>query len=62
MTPEEILEKAKRMEYDAIKTYLELKKDADTETSELLEFLISQEREHLQMINDRLKALRILKK
>ncbi|WP_456369547.1 ferritin family protein [Geoglobus sp.] len=62
MTPEEILEKAKRMEHDAIKTYLELKKDADTETSELLEFLISQEREHLQMINDRLKALRILKK
>ncbi|WP_457590640.1 ferritin family protein [Geoglobus sp.] len=62
MTPEEILEKAKQLEAEAIRTYMELKENADAETSELLDFLISQEREHLHMINDRLKALRILRK
>lgn len=62
MTPEEILEKAKQLEAEAIRTYMELKEGADTETSELLDFLIAQEREHLHMINDRLKALRILRK
>ncbi len=60
MTPEEILEKARQLETDAIKTYQEMKKDADPLTRELLDFLITQEKEHLKMINDRLKAVRIL--
>ncbi len=60
MTPEQILEKAKQLEADAIKVYQEMKKDADPPTKELLDFLITQEKEHLKMINDRLKAVRIL--
>ncbi len=60
MTPEEILEKAKKLEADAIKVYQEMKKDADPATKELLDFLITQEKDHLKMINDRLKAVRIL--
>ncbi len=61
MTPEEILEKARQLEIDAIKIYQEMRSDADHETKELLDFLITQEKEHLRMINDRLKAMRILK-
>ncbi len=60
MTPEEILEKAKQLEIDAIKAYQEMKEDADPLTKELLDFLINQEKEHLKMINDRLKAVKIL--
>ncbi len=60
--PEEILEKAIEMEREAIETYLEMKKDADQETAELLDFLISQEREHIKLLNDRLKVVRLLKK
>jgi rubrerythrin len=62
MTPEEILIKAIEMEKDAIETYLEMKKDADPDTAELLDFLISQEREHIRLLNDRLKVVRLLKK
>lgn len=62
MTPEEILLKAIEMEKDAIETYLEMKKDADPDTAELLDFLISQEREHIRLLNDRLKVVRLLKK
>lgn len=62
MSPEEILEKAIEMEREAIETYLEMKKDADRETAELLDFLISQEREHIKLLNDRLKVVRLLKK
>ncbi|AIY90315.1 hypothetical protein GACE_1274 [Geoglobus acetivorans] len=62
MGPEEILEKAREMERDAIKIYTEMKKNADHETSELLDYLINQEKEHLRMISERLKALRIIKR
>jgi len=60
MTPEEILERAKELESQAIKEYQEMKKKADPVTSELLDYLISQEREHIRMIDDRLKALKLL--
>jgi len=60
MTPEEILEKAKQLEIEAIKIYREMMDEADHETKELLDFLVMQENEHLKMINDRLKAVRIL--
>ncbi|ADC66095.1 conserved hypothetical protein [Ferroglobus placidus DSM 10642] len=60
MTPEQILERAKQLEVQAIKEYNEMKKNADPLTSELLDYLISQEREHLKMIEDRLKALKLL--
>lgn len=62
MNPEEILEKAMEMERDAIRIYTEMKKDADQETAELLDYLIAQEREHLKLISERLKALRLLKR
>ncbi len=61
MTPENILEKARQLEVDAIRIYQEMMNEADHETKELLDFLITQEKEHLRMINDRLKAVRILR-
>jgi len=60
MTPEEIILRALELEKEAIEEYTRLKKDADTKTSELLDFLISQEREHIRILNDRLKAIRLL--
>ncbi|MBE8539969.1 ferritin family protein [Geoglobus acetivorans] len=62
MDPEEILEKAREMERDAIKIYTEMKKSADHETIELLDYLINQEKEHLRMISERLKAIKIIKR
>ncbi|WP_456330131.1 ferritin family protein [Archaeoglobus sp.] len=62
MTPEEILKRAIEMEKEAIEEYTKFKKDADTETAELLDFLIAQEREHIKLLNDRLKAVRLLKR
>ncbi len=62
MTPEKILKRAIEMEKEAIEEYTKFKKDADTETAELLDFLIAQEREHIKLLNDRLKAVRLLKR
>ncbi len=62
MTPEDILKKAIELEREAIETYTELKKDADAETADLLDFLISQEREHIKLLNERLKVVRLLKR
>ena len=62
MEVEEILNRALELEKIAIKEYLEMKKDADHETADLLDFLIEQEREHIRMINERLKAIKLLKK
>ncbi len=61
MTPEEILTKAIELEREAIETYLEMKREADPQTAELLDFLIKQEREHIKLLNERLKAVRLLK-
>ncbi len=61
MTPEEVLRRALKLELDAIETYRKLKNGADPETAELLDFLISQEEEHVRLLSDRLKALRLLK-
>uniref|UniRef100_A0A7C4WE60 Rubrerythrin family protein n=1 Tax=Geoglobus ahangari TaxID=113653 RepID=A0A7C4WE60_9EURY len=62
MTPEEILKKAIELEKEAIQTYNEMKKDADPETSELLDYLISQEQEHIRLLSDRLKAVKLMRK
>jgi len=63
MDLEEILKKALEMEKDAIKVYNELKSStSDPETIDLLSFLISQEKEHINLITSRLKAIRLLKK
>ncbi|WP_290596186.1 MULTISPECIES: ferritin family protein [unclassified Archaeoglobus] len=62
MTPEEILKKAIELEREAIEEYTKLKKDADMQTAELLDFLIAQEREHVKLLNDRLKAIRLLRR
>jgi len=58
----EILDRALELEREAIEEYLRMKNDADPETAELLDFLISQEREHIKLINDRKKAIKLLKK
>ncbi len=62
MTPEDILKKAIELEREAIEIYTELKKNADAETADLLDFLISQEREHIKLLNERLKVVRLLKR
>jgi rubrerythrin len=62
MTPEDILKKAIEMEREAIETYNQMKKDVDPDTADLLEFLISQEKEHIKLLNERLKAVRLLQK
>ncbi len=61
MSPERILERAIELEREAIKIYMEMKKDADSETAEILDYLISQEREHIKILSDRLKAVRLLR-
>ncbi|MET1124009.1 MAG: ferritin family protein [Archaeoglobaceae archaeon] len=61
MTPEEILKIAIKMEKEAIEAYTKMKEQADAETAELLDFLISQEREHIRLLSDRLKAIKLLK-
>ncbi len=61
MSPEEILERAIELEREAIEVYLDMKKEADPQTAELLEFLIKQEREHIKLLSERLKAVRLLK-
>jgi len=62
MTPEEILKRAIELEKEAIEEYTKMKKDADAGTAELLEFLIEQEKEHIKLLNDRLKAAKLLRK
>ncbi|HDD35848.1 MAG TPA: rubrerythrin family protein [Archaeoglobus veneficus] len=62
MEVEEILNRALELEEMAIQEYLKMKKDADHETVDLLDFLIEQEKEHIKMINERLKAIKLLKK
>ncbi|WP_202320625.1 ferritin family protein [Archaeoglobus neptunius] len=62
MSPEEILKKAIQLEKDAIETYRSFKSDADPETAEILDYLIAQEREHIRILHERLKVVRLLKK
>lgn len=62
MTPEEILKRAIELEKEAIQTYNEMKRNADPETSELLDYLISQEKEHIRLLSDRLKAVKLMRK
>jgi rubrerythrin len=62
MEVEDILKKALEMEKEAIQEYTKMKESADLETSELLDFLINEEKNHMKLISERLKALRLLKK
>ena len=62
MNVEEILEKALEMEKNAIEIYTAMKKDADPETADLLDFLIEEEKKHAKMISERLNAIRLMKK
>jgi len=62
MEIEEILKKALEMEKEAIQEYTKMKESADVETSELLDFLINEEKNHMELISERLKAIRLLKK
>ncbi|MEM0089700.1 MAG: ferritin family protein [Archaeoglobaceae archaeon] len=60
MTPEEILRKALELEKEAIRVYSEMREKATAETADVLEYLIAQEKEHIRIINDRLKVLLLL--
>jgi rubrerythrin len=62
MEVEEVLERALDLERKAVQEYTKLKVDADPETAELLDFLIDQEKEHIKMLSERKKALKLLKK
>ncbi len=62
MNPEEILKRAIELEKEAIEEYSKMKEDADSETAELLDFLIAQEKEHIRLLSDRLKAVRFMKR
>jgi len=62
MNIEDILERALKMEKDAIEKYTKMKEDADHETAEMLDFMINEEKKHMKMISERLKAIRLLKK
>lgn len=62
MEVEDILKRALEMEKEAISEYSKMKEDADQETAEMLDFMIEEEKGHIKMINERLKAVRLLKK
>jgi rubrerythrin len=59
---EEIITRAIELEKEAIQEYNRMKDDADPETAELLDFLIAQEREHIKLLNERKRAIKLLKK
>ncbi len=62
MTVEEIITRAIELEREAIQEYRKLKANADPETAELLDFLIAQEQEHINLLSERKKAIKLLKK
>lgn len=62
MDVEEIIARAIELEKEAIQEYNKMKEDADAETAELLDFLIAQEREHVRLLNERKKAVKLLRK
>jgi len=57
-----LLKRAIELEKEAIQTYNEMMRDADPETSELLDYLISQEKEHIKLLSDRLNAVKLMRK
>ncbi len=62
MRVEEIIDKAIELEKEAVKEYNQMKEDADAETAELLDFLIAQEKEHIKLLSERKKAIKLLRK
>lgn len=61
MNVEDILKRALKMEKGAIEEYTKMKEKADPETAEMLDFMISEEKKHIRMISERLKAIHLLK-
>ncbi|WP_457548623.1 ferritin family protein [Archaeoglobus sp.] len=62
MDAEKILERALEIEKRAVEFYKSMLKDASAEIKDLIELLIEEEFEHIKLIEDRLKALKLLKK
>lgn len=62
MDVEQVLKKALEMERSAIEEYSKMKEHADPETAEMLDFMINEEKGHVELINERLKAIRVMRK
>lgn len=62
MDVEEVLKRALEMEKDAIEEYTKMREYADPETAEMLDFMINEEQNHVKLINERLKAIRVMRK
>jgi len=62
MGAEEILERALEIEKRAVEFYQSMLKEASAEIKDLIELLIEEEFEHISIIEDRLKALKLLKR
>lgn len=62
MKDEEILKIALEMEKKAIQRYREMRENASHETADLLDFLINEEKDHYRVIDEKLKAIKLLRK
>ncbi len=62
MKEEEVLKIALNMEREAIERYSEMRKNSNPELSELLDFLIEEEKKHSKLLYERLRAIKLLKK
>lgn len=61
MDVEEVLKRALETEKDAIEEYTRMKEYADPETGDA-DFMIKEEQSHVELINERLKAIRVMRK
>ncbi len=59
---EQVLKKALEMEKTAIEEYKKMKEHADPETAEMLDFMIDEEKGHVDLISERLKAIKVMRK
>ncbi|GEM_PF-3713734 len=62
MKDEEILKIALEMEKKAIQRYREMRENASHEAADLLDFLINEEKDHYRVIDEKLKAIKLLKR
>ncbi|MFO7967207.1 MAG: ferritin family protein [Archaeoglobaceae archaeon] len=62
MNVEQALNKALEMEKSAIDEYEKMKEHADPETADMLDFMINEEKGHVELINGRLKAIKVMRK
>lgn len=56
------MKKALEMEKTAIEEYKKMKEHADPETAEMLDFMIDEEKGHVDLISERLKAIKVMRK